>query len=124
MCCCPPITVPFVCALGQTTELATVGTWVYPATNSIHDFNFTALSGGGQKGSTSCGGGGGPGNKGARDACSRYVFVGQHQPDDVTFPPAAPPPPPAAPCSIAGKWIQDQTGDTFGPFTETGGSSP
>ena len=114
----------------MVNELSTVGTWVYPATNAISEFKVSPLAGGGpQKGVTSCGGGKNESKQmgsaiEARDACSRYVFVGDRQPDVISFPPAAPPPAPPHPCSIAGNWIQQSSGDTFGPFTEDSGSSP
>ena len=52
---------------------------------------------------------------GTRGACSRYTFVGA-QPDAIRLPP--PPPPMPQSCDIAGSWVQESSGDTFGPLAE------
>jgi hypothetical protein len=113
---------------GMMNKRPTVGTWVYPTINTASSFNYTALadSGSGQKGVLSCGGGS-SGTAAARDACTRFVFVGPRQPDKISFsprvPPPPPPPPPPAPspglggCTIAGLWIQEPS-TTFGPIVE------
>jgi hypothetical protein len=109
---------------GMVNKLSSVGTWVYPAINDPTKFNFTAATSGDQKGSESCGGGiadqPGMGHTvQTRSACSRYTFVGAQQPDEIVVLPPPPPPPPLPPsCSIAGSWIQESSGDTFGPITE------
>ena len=89
----------------MVNKLSTVGTWVYPAINTPLKFNYSAVSGGSQKGSLSCGGG--DGNKpgmgktvGTANACSRYAFVGSLQPDTIHVPD---PPHPAPPLPAGGK---------------------
>ena len=111
----------------MVNKLSTVGTWVYPAINTPSAFNYSALTGGAQKGSLSCGGGGKNGrgmgtSVGSRSACSRYTFIGK-QPDTISLPPPPPPaPPPPSSCSIAGKWVQESSKDVFGPIVEDSGS--
>ena len=108
-----------------------MGTWVYDAHNNYRGMHYTYTNGSAgsnrnQQGTMACTSSGddiarGSDGVATRPACLAYTFVGAAQPDSVNAPPTPPPPPPPPPmprCSIAGKWIQQQSGDTFGPFTE------
>lgn len=100
-----------------------VGTWVYDVPADVTTSVYTPFSSpAGQKGVVACR----PPSEtlgrptgGSHPACGRFEFVGAVQPDSVHA--AGPPPPPSPPlgtCSIAGEWVQERSGDTFGPIVE------
>lgn len=111
-------------ALGASIKkYETVGTWVYDVPNDVTSSVYTPFtSANGAKGVYACG----PpshaigATKGPSvPACAQYQFVGDMQPDSIHA--AGPPPSPPAPlggCLIAGKWVQETSGQVFGPIVE------
>eukprot|EP00040_Diaphanoeca_grandis_P014326 m.72606 g.72606 ORF g.72606 m.72606 type:complete len:482 (-) comp24467_c0_seq2:109-1554(-) len=109
-------------------EYATVGTWVYDVPNDYDAMNYSAFEDGNfQRGATASSIVENPENRRSdnarpqvdeRTACARYVFVGNVQPDSVHAN-STPSPPMPPHCSIAGLWIQEHSGDTFGPIVES-----
>lgn len=91
----------------MVSQYATVGTWVYGVPNDPTAFvcNESSSEASGQKGVTCC-----DAAHSAHPACAEYRFVGT-QPDELTVPPSAP-----TSCNISGEWIQEASGQQFGPI--------
>lgn len=78
---------------------------MFPVPNNPSHFSYSKLAEGVLATGTA------PATASDRPAASRFVFVGEVQPDSINVPSQPSPPPP--PCDLAGTWIQDAHQEPF-----------